>query len=384
MKSAHHLSDALFDFIYKAITTRHYWIAFPVQSYFLRAGDLHCFSSREQARTFQAGLNDAAIDTKIIYAPSVSSAYQQIEGVYSHSKNLFNTKNLSTMNEQNYEYLKDSLKYLGFGDSLATPLREAMSKEAPDFQLTFETEINKKAFAAVLNFRKSDSTDMYFVNSYHATLQRSNGEIFDQAFYLNKGKGITGKEAYNLLEGRAVYKEMENKEGQKYGAWIQLDFEKRDRSNNHEVRQFHDAYGYDLKAALQKFSIREVKEPDLADILMQSLKKGNIQAVAIEKEGSAVRMFVEAAPQFKTVNLYDAGLHRVPKEELEKYLVEGRSKVNGKEVEINKGKKGEVNQSTAKEKAKDQGEKKEEKPKATEALLPKKDRPEKSKGVKLK
>lgn len=379
MKNAHRLSDALFDFIYKAITTRHYWLAFPAESYFLKAGDLHCFPSREEAREFEAGQKEEAPSTKIIYAPSVLSAYQQIEGHYQHnSKDLITTKSESVMNEKNFEYLKDNLKYLGFGESLANPLREAMDKGTPDFQLTFETEINKKAFAAVLNFRKSDNTDMYFVNSYHATLQRSNGEIFDQAFYLNKGKGVTAKEAFNLLEGRAVYKELENKEGQKYGAWIQLDFEKRDKNNNHDVRQFHDAYGYDLKASLEKFNMRDIKEPDLADILMASLKKGNIHAVAMEKDGGAVRMFVEANPQYKSVNLYDGGFRRVPQEALEQYYAagvsakkkqnaslegpaKGREKINGKEVpkqekvnanEKTKGAKQSLESPTTKRKAK--------------------------------
>jgi hypothetical protein len=355
MRNAHHLSDALFAFIYKAITTRNYWIVFPNQAYFLQKDDLHCFSSREAARAFETSIKENNQPIKIIYAPSVLSAYQQIEGLHQQqSKELLIAKNLSTMNEQNFEYLKDNLKYLGFGESLAVPLREQMAKGATDFQLTFETEINKKAFAAVLNFRKSDNTDMYFVNSYHATLQRSNGDIFDQAFYLNKGKGVTAKEAYNLLEGRAVYKELENKEGQKYHAWIQLDFSKRDKSNNHEVKQFHDAYGYDLKASLQKFNMRDIKEPDLADILIQSLKKGNLHAVAMEKEGGAVRMFVEANPQYKSVNLYDEGFHRIPKEELQKYqsqnpekakdqnqnetLPENSKKKNGKEVRENSGK----------------------------------------------
>ena len=225
----------------------------------------------------------------------------------------------SIMNEKNYEYLKDSLKYAGFGEGLSEALKEGLKGGAPDFQLTFEADINKKPFAAVLNFRKSDNTDMYFFNSYHASLQRSNGDIMDQAFYLNKGKGVTVKEAYNLLEGRAVLKEMANKEGQTYKAWLQIDFNKRDKNNNHEVKQFHEAYGYNLKEALSKFPIRDMKEPDLQDILLASLQKGNLQAVAFEKEGGAVRMFVEANPQFKTVNLYDSELKRVTKETLSQY-----------------------------------------------------------------
>ena len=350
MRRTHYLSDALFEVIYKAITTRQYWLAFPAGADYLCAGDLRCFSSREEARDYEADRKEGTPATRIIYAPSVLSAYQQIEGYGRHPVNDFiTTKNSTVMNEKNLDYLKDSLKYLGFGEGLAEKLREQMGKGAPDFQLTFETEINKKAFAAVLNFRKSETADLYFVNSYHATLQRSNGEIFDQAFYLNKGKGVTAKEAYNLLEGRAVYKELETKEGQKYGAWIQLDFEKRDKNNNHEVRQFHDAYGYDLKASLEKFNLQELKAPDLADTLVQSLKKGNLQAVTVEKDGGTVRMFVEANPQYKTVNLYDGGFHRVPKEALEQYFVagisaekkqnaslegpgKGREKINGKEV----------------------------------------------------
>ena len=238
-----------------------------------------------------------------------------------------------------------------------------MKAGAPAFHLSFVAEINRKAFSAVLSFRKSENTDMYFFNSFHATLQRSNGENKDQAFYLNKGKGVTVKEAYNLLEGRAVYKKLENKDGQRYHAWLQLDFEKRDKNNNHEMKQFHEAYGYDLKQALSKFPIRDMKEPDLADILLSSLQKGNLQAVAFEKDGGAVRMFVEANPQYKTVNLYNSELKRVPKEELAMYGVEGKGKVNGKEVKTeNDGNK------VVKQKSKTD----KQKPENNSSLLPKK------------
>lgn len=223
------------------------------------------------------------------------------------------------MNNQNFEYLKENLLYTGFGTGLNESLQQRMAAGEPSFQLKFETEINKKAFVAFLNFRKSDNSDMYFFNSYHASLQRSNGEIVDQVFYLNKGKGVTAKEAYNLLEGRAVYKELATKDGQSYRAWIQIDFDKKDKSNNHEMRQFHESYGYNLTEALNKYPIRDMAAPDLKDILIASLQKGNVQAVALEKDGGATRMFVEANPQYKTVTLYDAQFKRVEKEALSQY-----------------------------------------------------------------
>lgn len=205
------------------------------------------------------------------------------------------------------------------------PCSRNCKKGQPQFQLKWETEINGKAFAALLNFRKSEPADRYYLNSYHASLQRSNGEILDQAFYFNKGKGVTAKEAYNLLDSRAVHKELETKEGQPYKAWLQLDFDKRDKHNNHEVRQYHEAYGYDLKESLSRYAIAEMDGGDKEKGLLQSLQKGNLQSVGIEKEGTLSKMFVEANPQFKTINLYDSDLKLIPKQQLAQYEKTGPS-----------------------------------------------------------
>ncbi len=220
------------------------------------------------------------------------------------------------MNEQNLEYLKDNIKYMGFGEKQTEALAQHLNEGKESFQLIFSTEVNKKPFEAALQFRKSDNSDMYFFNSYNASLQRNNGEKMEQSFYLNKGKGVTAKEAYNLLEGRAVFKELSNKAGEPYKAWIQLDFDTKDKNNNHEIKQFHENYGYDLKTALSKYAIAEMDGGDKEKALVQSLQKGNIQSVGIEKDGSISKMFIEANPQYKTVTLYDSQMKRVQKNRL--------------------------------------------------------------------
>ncbi len=224
------------------------------------------------------------------------------------------------MNEQNFEYLKDNIKYMGFGEKMFADLENGLKSGASEFQLSQSTVINRKTFDVTLNFRKSDNSDMVFFNSYHASLQRSNGETKDQVFYLTKGKGITAKEAYNLLEGRAVFKELSNKAGESYKAWVQLDFEKRDKHNNHEVKQYHENYGYDLKGSLSKYAISELDGADREKSLLQSLQKGNIQSVAIGNDVGVTKMFVEANPQYKTVTLYDSEMKRVPRESLDQYM----------------------------------------------------------------
>jgi hypothetical protein len=223
------------------------------------------------------------------------------------------------MNNENLQYLSDNLKYMGFGENHKADLERSMAEGKPEFQLVHRAEINKKPFEATMNFRKSDTSDMYFFNNYHASLEKSNGEKTEQTFYLNKGKGVTGKEAFNLLDGRAVHKDLVTKEGQPYKAWIQLDPASKDKNNNFEVKQFHENYGFDLKTAVEKFAIAELKDPEKEKVLMQSLQKGNVQSVTIEKDGSSHKMFMEANPQYKNVTLYDSNMKMVAKESMEQF-----------------------------------------------------------------
>ena len=80
-----------------------------------------------------------------------------------------------------------------------------------------------------------------------------------------------------MLEGRSVFKELANKEGVPYKAWMQIDFGNKDKHNNHEVKQFHENYGYDVKAAVSKFPVAELKG---------SRKRKSIDAIPAKREYS--------------------------------------------------------------------------------------------------
>lgn len=399
MKERHRISDSLFDAIYKAISENFNWIACKSDVFFLQKGELHFFRTPVEARAFADKENTAYAVT---YASSVLAVYREVEGNQPTKKQMYSSKNKIIMNDKFLADLKNNLKFMGFGDKLSEGLESQMAKGSPNFQLTLETEINGKAFAAVLNFRKSDTTDRYFFNSYHATLGRKDGEVVDQAFYLKDGKGITAKEAFNLLDGRSVHKELTTKAGEPYRAWIQLDFDKKDKNNNHEVKQFHEAYGFDIKEALSKYAFTDLKDPAKEADLLKSLQKGNMQSVTFEKDGSVAKMFVEAAPQFKTVNLYDGEMKRVQKESISHYLSSDKApgkeqvikrdndgpdktKVNGKEVEGTKGLQSETGKSKPEKKSERQGEgvTKVAKEKGVRELLPQKEGRGNKKGMKV-
>jgi hypothetical protein len=224
------------------------------------------------------------------------------------------------MNEKNLKYLKDNLKYMGFGEKLNADLENGLKEGKSEFQLKLNEKMFQGNMELNLHFKQSPSSDMYFFNSYEARLTKDNGHDMSQSFYLNNGKGVTYKEAYNLLDGRSVLKDLTNKEGEKYSAWIKLDFSKNATNNHFETRQFHaEKYGFNLVSELGKLDMVKLPE-EKEKQLIQSLQKGNRQSVNFLKDGKETPMFIEANPQFKAINVYDTGGRQLSRFEKEQYL----------------------------------------------------------------
>ena len=405
MNNEHPISDEVLNLANIALSKGHHWMAYNNSLYFIDKEDVYFFKNETVAKEFA---NDNISDRDnfcVMHFDSIQDILKEVpygewmnrklhdpdaNGLYNGDGNAFTdaliehieqqqlyNSQLKTniMNNENFKYLTDNIKYMGFGENLKGELEKNMNEGKSTFQLHYQAEINKKPFEAILNFRKSDSSDMYFFNNYHASLERSNGEKMEQTLYLNKGNGITAKEAYNLLDGRAVHKDLVTKEGQPYKSWMQLDFDNKDKNNNFEVKQFHEKYGFDLKAAVEKFPITDLKDPEKEKALMQSLHKGNVQSVTIEKDGNNHKMFIEANPQYKKVNLYDSNMKLMAKELLEKYQYVGQPGTNAIKEEMGNDKKKDLIQEIKPEKEK--SEKKNDK-----TLLPKKrERTKKSLGV---
>ena len=239
------------------------------------------------------------------------------------------------MNEENFEFLSNNLKYLGFGEDLNDALKEELQKQGSEFQLSYSTVFGKDEVEAILHFRKSHINEMYFFDKYYLHLRKHDvaGELI-QPFYIYKGKGITCKEGYNLLCRRAVNKDLTNKEGQSYNAWLQLDLSARE-NESYKIKQYHQNYGFDLLKALSLLPIKELS--DLADQerLIKSLEKGNFQSVVFEKDGREKKMWVEANPRFKKVNVYDSDRHLVKEFSQANHFVEepaGQKSRNGLEM----------------------------------------------------
>jgi hypothetical protein len=314
----HIISDEVLKEAQTAFSNNEYWLAYNTVNYFVDKVDMYFFKDKDSAIEFSENNISEYDNYKVIHARSVNELLRQIPYGKELEQNLINSKNMSIMNEQNLAYLKDNIKYHGFGETLNPELESQLQKGSPEFILSFKTEMNKKNLDATLYFKKSETTDMYFFNKYDVrAATEKNGETMAQTFYMNKGHGVTLKEAYNLLNGRSVHKELENKEGQKYHAWIKLDFSEKDNQGNFKRQQYHENYGYNLGEVLSKYPIKELMDEKQKEDLVKSLQKGNAQIVTVEMEGKDQKVFIEANPQFKTINLYDMKMQKMEKQSLQ-------------------------------------------------------------------
>jgi hypothetical protein len=238
------------------------------------------------------------------------------------------------MNQKNFEYLRDQVKYTGFGEGLESQLKENMQRQAPEFTLQHQGTFGREETTSSLHFKKSPSSDMYFFNSYLVSLKKDeSAEKLNQSFYIEKSNNITLKEAFNLMHGRAVNKDLTNKEGQFYNAWVKLDFKNADNNGNYKLKHFHQNYGFELEKALAKLPIKELGNEQDKARLIESLHKGNRQSVTFSENGTEQRRYIEANPQFKSVIVYDENAKRI-RQDLTKENTQSQSQSQHKKQEV--------------------------------------------------
>ncbi|WP_256009462.1 hypothetical protein [Desertivirga xinjiangensis] len=220
------------------------------------------------------------------------------------------------MNEKNLEYLKSSLKYLGFGDKLNEVLESAIRNEMPAFKLGLNNTVTPPGaskenagaaehIAYEVNFAKGKNSDMYFLNDFKAVLNKPDTPPREQLFK----PWITAKEAYNLLSGRSVNKDLRrDDQSEKVNVWAKIDLNVKDAKGNHPFRYFYPNYGYDLEKSLAKYPVKELADESKKEELINRLKKGDLAAGELQLQGKKTSIYIAANPEMKAVNLFDKKL----------------------------------------------------------------------------
>ena len=205
--------------------------------------------------------------------------------------------------EQNSQSLHDQVQRIGFSD-LSARIDQQIRKGQEQFTIPISYYISEKErLDHELSFVK-DPTGHYQFEGYKTALQNELKPEESRCHYfkMREGHTVDTTQAYNLLAARSVQNE---------GAWIQLDLNDKDPNGNYRIKEFHSGYGYDLEKAVQQLPLKVLSYKIEADKLLDALKLGSRQSVILMRNGNEHRFYIEANPQFKTVNIYDEHSRKV-------------------------------------------------------------------------
>ena len=232
----------------------------------------------------------------------------------SQNENIYNDKQKqeekikSPIESVQLDYLKNQLKYLGFGESnkLHQDLEKGVNSNEKTFKIHTQSDraMQGNEVNFTLNFNKSEKGGV-FLNSFNATLKNEIGEERTHNFGVNH---FTAKEAVNLLEGRSVKTEFKENEP----VFVKLNFaEEKNEYGNFKFQTYNQqAYGVDTAKIVEKSGIIFDK-PEHKDNTVKSLEKGNIVKVKFNLDNKITEGNAVLNPQYKTLNLYDKEMNRL-------------------------------------------------------------------------
>lgn len=213
------------------------------------------------------------------------------------------------------EYLKNQLKYLGFGEGekLHKDLEKGIKSKNQQFEIktTSDKTLPENKVDFTLKFNKTDSGGI-FLNSYNAKLTNEKNEEISHNFPVNRENTFTAKEAINLLEGRSVKIEFHNpKSDQQETAFVQFNFdEPKTEKGNYLFQNFYKNYGVETDKIVEKSNLIFDK-PEYKENTIKSLEKGNIVKVKFEQDDKVIEGKAILNPQNRNLKLYDTDMTRI-------------------------------------------------------------------------
>jgi len=211
------------------------------------------------------------------------------------------------MNVQNLYVLQETLSKLGLADyfRLRVELEQSIEQQLPEFQLTDVTYYDDCKLEVTLYFKRSSSRDVYSFYKYDFSLLYFENTFKNRALTFYRAIAtITMKEAVNLLQGRAVNKDIKSESAGLYNAWLMINFHEKEASGNFKLSIFPTAHRYEIEQVIETYPIRELQDKDFKATLLLSLKAGDSCLVTLDRERKSEKVYIEANPRLKTFSIH--------------------------------------------------------------------------------
>jgi len=201
-----------------------------------------------------------------------------------------------------------TLKDLGFGEDplLREKFENFVEKGGIKIEMNCEIPFPHSILICKLCFEPRGPLQKIILSRYLACLHYSDGSQKDKSHMFDIGTEgpISIIQAFNLLEGRSVFSKRSFGFASVGDAWIRIDFDRKNELGYYKYRQARSDKNYDLESVLSRYPIREMKDHETKMELLNSIRQGNLHPVMFDKATKSERVFIEANPEFMTINIY--------------------------------------------------------------------------------
>jgi len=225
---------------------------------------------------------------------------------------------------KNNRSLKVELKRAGFDDALYKAERYMrLGQTKFTVPVSYYLKENERIDHA-LQFKK-DEQGYYQFDGFTTSLhdKSKSSESRQHYFSADEVSTFTAKQSYDLLSGRSVLTD---------GIWKQFDLSDIDADGNYRIKEFPENYGYDIEKALSQLPLKILDQLEFASVIM-SLKDGRREEAVLLKDGVEQKVFIEANPQYKSVNIYNEDLKKITSPTSKEIIKDGVVKLQVKKIE---------------------------------------------------
>lgn len=212
-------------------------------------------------------------------------------------------KNFILNEEKNNQALHDKLQKIGFQE-VYDKVEFCIKQGNIEFTIPVSHYINEKERLDYdLKFFQNED-GYYHFDGFKATLKNElNPDRITQHYFKNdQMNNFNIEQSYNLLSGRSI---------QKDSAWKQFDLNDKYSTDCYRLKEFHSGYGYNIEQEIAKLPLKELRNQRETDELLEKLKNGGRPSVTFCKNEAEHKFYIEANPQFKSINIYDANLKKL-------------------------------------------------------------------------
>lgn len=251
---------------------------------------------KQELKTKKAGFGDK--DTFVVEKDEKEKNVKMSSTTSGEQKTEFKNDKAKSKSE-NLDYLLDKLKYLGFpkNDYVKQKVQDIMnSGKGGEFKHHAKNDatIGSNSVTFDVKINHSEKNDKFYFGGYDAKLTNANKGVERSLSMTSSNNTYTAKEAINLLEGRMVKREFENKAK----GFVGLDFNSpKNEYGNHKLNIITQKDKLDVLKVVKNSAIVLSENPKfskekLQEFLTKSLEKGNMVKSQIDTKDGVKDGFV--------------------------------------------------------------------------------------------